>query len=229
MDLLFTGLKYLHILAGSLALLCGPIAMMNQNGGKLHRLSGKIYFYSMMIIVVSATVLAIRHEKWFLLMVAIFTLYIISTGYRSLKLKKIGRGQKAEQLDWLIWGLAVLAGLSLEFSGMYWCFGEGNSFGIVPMVFGFIVKDYQRFTRVSNDKLLWLKVHIGNMMGGYIATMTAFLVQNVHTDPAWIAWLAPTIVFVPVLSYTIRKFSLKQQKGGSILLEVNGKKEEVNL
>lgn len=46
-------------------------------------------------------------------------------------------------------------------------------------------------------------------MGVAHTALTAFLVQNVHTDPAFIVWIAPTILIAPLISITIRKF----QKG----------------
>jgi uncharacterized membrane protein len=52
-------LRWLHILSGSLALLAGPIAMFNQDGGKTHRLSGKIYVWSMYVIFITSTILSI--------------------------------------------------------------------------------------------------------------------------------------------------------------------------
>ena len=74
---LFTGILWIHIISGSLALIAGPIAMFNQDGGKLHRKSGIIYFYSMMVIFVSSIILSIVRENWFLFMVGIFSCYLV--------------------------------------------------------------------------------------------------------------------------------------------------------
>jgi len=43
--------------------------------------------------------------------------------------------------------------------------------------------------------------HLTNMLAGTIATVTAVLVVNVATNPAWIAWLTPTVVITPVIFY----------------------------
>lgn len=217
MENLFSIIKLLHIVTGSIALLAGPIAMYNQNGGKLHRVSGKLYFYSMFFIFVSSVYMSIVKENWFLFMVAIFTLYLISTGYRALYLKQLHKGQKPQKIDWVILWLGCIAGIGLMIWGTL-VIVNGNSFGVVALAFGFFLirgtrSDYKRFTVPPTEKNHWLFTHISGMIGGYIATITAFLVQNLHTDPAFIAWLLPTVVFTPVIIFTIRKF--KSKKGSS--------------
>jgi hypothetical protein len=37
------------------------------------------------------------------------------------------------------------------------------------------------------------------MLGATIAALTAFTVVNIHTHPAYIAWIAPTILVLPVM------------------------------
>jgi hypothetical protein len=48
-----------------------------------------------------------------------------------------------------------------------------------------------RITRIAN--------HLIRMMGATIAVITAFLVVNVHFDPGWVVWLAPTVVLTPLI------------------------------
>ena len=215
-NLAIESLRWIHIIAGSLALLTGPIAMMNQDGGKLHRRTGKIYFISMLVIFVTSIVLSVVRENWFLFMVGIFSCYLVTTAYRALALKMLHKGQKAALLDWVILVISGLAGLGLLGTGLWTWLINKNSFGIVPMVFGYIMtsgvmQDYKRFTIPPTEKNHWLLKHITGMMGGYIATLTAFLVQNVHTNPSFLAWLLPTIVIAPLIAYTVRKF--KRGKG----------------
>ena len=214
---LFTGILYTHIVAGGLALLVGPIAMFNQDGGKLHRKSGIIYFYSMMVIFVSSIILSIVRENWFLFMVGIFSCYLVLTGYRALKLKMLHRGQKAEKIDWFILIISLIAGRGLIAMGVWMFWSQGNSFGLVPFIFGGVMmsgvkEDYQRFTVPPTEKNHWLLKHIVGMMGGYIATLTAFLVQNVNTDPSFIAWLAPTVILTPVIIYSTNKIRKGKSK-----------------
>ncbi|MDX5346239.1 MAG: hypothetical protein LPK19_03245, partial [Hymenobacteraceae bacterium] len=51
--------------------------------------------------------------------------------------------------------------------------------------------------------------HISRMGGAFIATVTAFVVVNVHVEPAFIPWLLPTVVFTPLIAYHSRKIKLQ--------------------
>ena len=51
------------------------------------------------------------------------------------------------------------------------------------------------------------------MIGGYIATVTAFLVNVVQSNYPVLLWLSPTVILVPFLFYTARKFINKFNKG----------------
>ncbi|MCC6636763.1 MAG: DUF2306 domain-containing protein, partial [Ignavibacteriaceae bacterium] len=48
---------YLHIAAGFLALVVAPVAMVVKKGGNAHRLWGKIFFWSMTVVAISALVM----------------------------------------------------------------------------------------------------------------------------------------------------------------------------
>lgn len=218
--IIIDSLRWMHIIAGSLALLSGPVAMLNQDGGRLHRQSGKIYFWSMLVIFVTSIVLSVLRENWFLFMVGIFSCYLVLTGYRALSLKMLHKGQKATTFDWIILAFSVLAGAGLLLMGGWLILAKGNTFGLVPLAFGGVltsgvIGDYKRFTVPPKEKNHWLIKHIIGMMGGYIATITAFLVQNINLSPAFITWLLPSLIIAPFISYTVRKF--KKGKGKVVL------------
>ncbi|MGB3586464.1 MAG: hypothetical protein WBA23_07995, partial [Tunicatimonas sp.] len=52
----------------------------------------------------------------------------------------------------------------------------------------------------------WIRYHISRISGAYIATLTAFLVNNVRTDPEFIAWLLPTLIGLPLVSFLRRRY-----------------------
>jgi len=96
-----------------------------------------------------------------------------------------------------------------------------NNFGFVALVFGFfsiqfLIADVKRFIKKPTDKNHWLYLHIGGMVGGYIATSTAFLVNVVHSDYPVVLWLTPVAIFYPFLVYTTRKFKNKFNTGKQI-------------
>lgn len=209
-------IRWLHIVAGSFALLAGPVAMFNQNGGQTHRISGKIYFWSMVFIFASSIIMSLAKNNLFLFMIGIFSFYLVITAYRALHLKNLHKGQKAELFDWVVLWLSALAGTGLAVFGLYVVFMLKNSFGLVALVFGAVMlqgvkTDYRRFTVPPKEKNHWLLKHITGMMGGYIATFTAFLVNNWQSDPPFISWLLPTLVISPFITLTLKKF--KKGKG----------------
>src|SRR5437867_5998098 len=83
MDGLMTTLRYVHIAAGMLALFVAPGAMITVKGGRAHRRWGKIYFWAMATVALTAVLLAVWRPNYFLLMVAMFSFYLAFSGYRA--------------------------------------------------------------------------------------------------------------------------------------------------
>jgi hypothetical protein len=54
---------------------------------------------------------------------------------------------------------------------------------------------------VRRDPSARIAAHLGRMLGGTIAAVTAFTVVNVRIEPAFVVWLAPTVVLTPVIAY----------------------------
>ena len=83
----------LHILFGSLALIASVLAISNKKGKQAHRLFGKIYFWGMVGVFITAVPLAIFKLNVFLLLIAIFSFYLAFAGMRFAVNKK-GRDTK---------------------------------------------------------------------------------------------------------------------------------------
>jgi hypothetical protein len=77
---------------------------------------------------------------------------------------------------------------------------------------GFVIGDLSMLVKnptfQANDKS-WLIKHISMIGGAYIATLTAFLVTNVNFSPAWVIWLAPTIIGSILLARTSKEWRNK--------------------
>jgi uncharacterized membrane protein len=204
---------FLHIASGFTALLAGASAILTQKGGKNHLLSGKIYYWAMTGVAFSAVVLAIFKGITFLFLIAIFSYYMNFTGRRTLQLKQIGSGQQAEKIDWFVLAIASLSGVvmvSFAFLGYVPLPQAVGLFGLIMCFFA--LNDLWFLQGRNKDKKTWLYRHIGRMCGAYIATFTAFLVVNVHTNPAFIAWIAPTVIGTPVIAYYIVSYKKKFRK-----------------
>ena len=207
----------LHIIAGFSALTVGVVPFVVKKGGRLHNMTGKIFYYTMIFVAISAFALAIYRFSPFLLMVGILTLYSTVTGYRGLQLKR----QRATQGELRDWALLAFSGTALTFT--IWKtitqFGINNTGMLILIgVFGTLlmaqlISDIPIFSgrRVMKNKS-WIRYHISRISGAYIAALTAFLVNNVQTDPGFIAWLLPTIIGLPLVSILRRRYFAQRGK-----------------
>ena len=202
-----------HVIAGCIALLSGLGAFLLRNNTKKHRPFGKIYFWCMTIIFVTSLYVSFYKEIWFLLFVSVFSYYSCIVAFRSLKLKKLHLDQKPKAIDWFIEVMNVFFNTSFIIFGIL-IFKNHSDFSIICFVFAGLgltasYSSIKRFRGKIVHKNYWLIGHIGGMMGSYIGAFTAFLVNNngrwIHA-PEIIAWLGPTVVFVPFIFYETRKY-----------------------
>lgn len=209
-------LLIVHIASGFTALVTGGIASLTLKGGKGHRSSGRIYFWGMTGVFITATAIGLLKSLAFLFMVGFFSYYLVVRGYRALYLKGLGRSQKATGLDWFISGTALLFGIGLIGWSVYQ-YTQGSGFWPVPMVFGFIsagfaLADIKLYRKGPKTKQHWLTGHIASMGGGYIATWTAFVVTNVNFLPPVIVWLLPGAIGSFFIARSIRKYAKPKTK-----------------
>jgi uncharacterized membrane protein len=208
---LFKTLQLIHIAGGTTSLLLGIIVLSFKKGDKRHKWLGKIYFYAMLIASIVAIPMSYLHPNYFLFIVAIFTIYMLLTGYRYLSKKKI---QDVSYIDWLLTGSILVFGFAFIGFGIYHIVQQ-DYFGIVLLVFGticllFAKKDYENFKGKSDIKNYWLAGHIQRMMGSYIASTTAFLVVNNTVIPNIIAWLIPTFLIAPLITRWSKQHEIKK-------------------
>jgi hypothetical protein len=211
MQTLISLLLVVHVIGGFVALITGFVAIVTAKGGRRHRQAGRIYFWGMTVIFITAVVVGASRGKWFLFMVGFFSYYLVVRGYRILSLKKLGAGQKAGWLDWSIVSIAATFGASLvAWSLLSWPRG----LSIVALVFGIIclgfsARDIYLFVKGPKLKIHWLFGHITSMGAGYIATWTAFVVTNVKFLPPVVVWLAPAAIGTICIAFTVSKYKAK--------------------
>ena len=213
----------LHILAGFVALVVAPGAMVARKGGRWHRRWGKVYFWAMAAVALTAVVLAIRGSDLFLLLAAVFAFYLAFSGYRVLYRKRPHKGDRATLLDWTVTVLALAGSGALAAYGLSTLIA-GLSFGVVAVVFGglgllFAGLDVRSFVHLPADKNAWWFTHMGNMLGAYIATVSAFSATNLDFLPPVVRWLWPTVlggigIFVWT-GYYRAKFNRRKWEQGS--------------
>jgi uncharacterized membrane protein len=213
-------LLFLHICAGSIGLIAGSINLIRRKSGLRHRQIGRVFTYAMLIAGGTAISLAWINPNPFLVIVGLFTIYLVGTGYRYILLRSKQEPRKPEVLDlMLIVGMA-LAGIVFIVLGSIHLF-QGNLFGIVYLVFGsvgllFVRGDIINYRGRSAIFNYWQTAHLQRMIGGYIASLTAFLVVNYNffpnIIPGWLFWLLPSIILTPLIIIWSRKYGIVKEK-----------------
>jgi uncharacterized membrane protein len=200
----------IHIFSGVVALFVAPGAMLTRKGGLWHRRWGKVYFWAMALVALTAIVLSLLRPGLFLALVAVFSFYLAFTGYRVLYRKN--PRQAASLMDWSGTVLMLLGGAGLVGYGVYLLRASG--FGTVAIVFGSIglllaCADVRAFLRPPADKRAWWFTHMNRMMAAYIATVTAFSAVNFFFLPTLVRWLWPTLFGLVGISVWSRHYRKK--------------------
>lgn len=221
MEILVNNILYLHILVGSISLISGGIAIGSAKGKNWHRKSGKIYFYAMTCVFITGIIVAGFRYNTFLFLIAFLSYYSVFAGIRILQLKRIHKNQKPAWVDWFAGVLNALVNLAFLSYGVYLGINNGFDTGGALLSIGFglggLLISYTNlspFIKRPEKPYHWYLSHIGNMMGGYIATFTAFLstiVTRFDLMNPYLAFALPSIIGIPLLLYwqkrTEKKFN----------------------
>lgn len=221
MKLLLNTFLIIHIAAGVIALGVAPVAMIVEKGGEAHKKWGRVFFWAMTTIFITAIILSIYHWNLFLLMIAVFSYYSVVSAYRWLYLKKMHLGQRPKNIDWIALIITIVFNISFVAWGIYWVLNDGYGFfAYLAIGFGMgglLVAKGNLVKFLKNPpKNTWIYEHIGGMLGGYIATMTAFSSQVMNFLPGWMQWIWPTLIGVPMIVYWTRSYRSQLEKSKSI-------------
>ena len=195
----------IHILAGSVALVSAALAFSTEKGKKFHVLIGKAYFWSMVIIFLTALPMSIITGNVSLFLIAIFSFYLAFSGVRFAK----NRTGVPTRLDLIAVNFMFLSGVGMWILAIIFFIDNDSQF-ITLTVFGFLALflgygDFQTFKdQIAIGKERIAK-HLTNMMGATIAVVTAVLVVNPPTNPEWVWWILPTVLITPVIFWWNKK------------------------
>lgn len=172
---------------------------------------GRIYFWSLLTASLCAMPMCIIHPNLFLFIISIFTLYMLITALRYLRIRK---PEDARPIDYIFMTAMLLTGLVFMIWGSLLVIRSGN-FGIVLIVLGFFnmnfgIQDFKTFRGKSKYENFSLVRHLQRMAGSYICSATAFVVVNNTILPGVVAWLLPALFIVPLIVRWSRKFGLKR-------------------
>ena len=153
----------IHILAGTIALLCAALAVSSEKGKRLHVLSGRTYFWCMVTIFLTAIPMSFINGNIFLFLIAVFSFYLAFAGMRFARNRK----GLATTLDWIAVSLMVLSGLGMWILAAIY-FTKDNSQYIVLLVFGFLAVflgygDYKSHKNKTATRIEGIAKHLTNM------------------------------------------------------------------
>lgn len=200
-----------HVAGGTLALVAGPVAMAAPKGRTLHRASGRAYAIAMAGTAASALILAVATGNQFLLVIAVFSFFLVFNGWRALSQRRLHEGLGARWFDWLV------SGLTLAFSGGLLADGLAGRGDMTSLFFG-VVGSFlaMRELRILKGRMLpgaWLIRHVIGMSAGYIATVSAFAVNALTFLPRPVAFIAPTLIGTPIIAWVVTRLIAASRRG----------------
>ena len=204
METFFQLNRGLHIAAGFTGFFVAPVALALRKGGAGHRAWGRVFFWAMTVAGLTALVGAQRIHSAFLLLTAIFSLYMAGFGYRSVFLKRLAWDARVAAFDWAVAGV----GLAVFLGTVGYAFWAHN---VAVGVFGGIgamtaIRQLRGYANAGHwAKNQWLLNHISGFVAGYIAAVSAFSVTSLHFIPFPINFLWPTALGVPVIVWWHRR------------------------
>ena len=201
-----------------MAFFVAPVALISAKGGLTHRRWGKVYFWAMVGVAVSAIVLAIHQPNYFLACVSVFSFYLAFRGYRALAMKPTTKERGGpKSLDWIGLVLALIGSTALLVLGIMQPSRVWVVLGPVAVTFGAVglflgLTDLYQFLFPPRDKMNWWYSHMTGMTASYIAAVTAFSVTNFRFMPVVARWLWPIVIGTPLLALWVRYYKKKFRK-----------------
>jgi len=215
--MLYNSILVAHVAAGLSALILGLFAILSQKGGKLHKATGKWFVYCMVFVGVSSIALTYIKPNSFFFSIAIFTLFLVYAGVISLKFYRSDASFLPSWKEKIALWLFLVFSVYMWGKPVYIMLHNGKVGLSVSFIFGIIMffSIIDLLKKINNNKFFtthkkaWLLAHIGNISGAYIATLTAFLVNNIQLEMWWLVWLSPTVIGGVFIAYYTRKWRTK--------------------
>jgi uncharacterized membrane protein len=158
---------WLHILAGAIALGAGLGAIATTKGGHRHNQAGKTYVVAMAAVVLTAFPLSVWADNWFLFAIAIFSGYLVASGYRVILRRRAGLTAPTRS-DYALQGGMLAVGGVMVLGGGYGTVTDVMDLGAVLVVFGLIgsglaLRELQHFRRPPKARSPWFILSVGRV------------------------------------------------------------------
>ena len=191
----------MHIAAGFAALITAAVAAATRKGDRAHVYAGRVFVIAMAVVFLTALPMTAIRPNLFLALVAVFSFYLALTGW----LRARNRSGQPTPVEWIAAGAMLLTAVAMVIRGIV-VLASGHSMGTVLLAFGGIggwlaASDLTSLRGRHYTGTARIVAHLTRMMSGTIAAVTAFTVVNVRFEPAFVVWLAPTVLLTPVIVY----------------------------
>jgi uncharacterized membrane protein len=163
-----------HVAAGSLALLCGVVALLTPKGGSRHRQAGRIFLYFLAVVVMTGLFgVFIFKRNVFLLVITLLSGYLGYSGFRIIKL----RNNRPYVVDLVAATITLVAALYflyyLSRIGTMWSpVVIYSTVGYLFLVIAYDVGRYLIPARYYRNG--WLYEHIVKMVSAFSGLLSAF-------------------------------------------------------
>ncbi|GGG47759.1 hypothetical protein [Bizionia arctica] len=208
-----------HVIAGSIALLLGFIALFTKKGEKWHTTSGNYFLFFLILEVLTGLIgVFIFKRNTFLLIITVLSAYYGFSGYRILKTKT--NSPKIIDITVAIVSLISVSYFLYYFKsmGMYW--SPVIVYSTVGALLLIITYDFLRYLIPKKTyKNMWLYEHIFKMIGAFTALLSAFsgtVFENYQPYSQFLPSVFGTLLQIGFIVYYVRKFkrSRKQRLKG---------------
>lgn len=181
---------WLHIATGAGALLLGVFNLLfTRKGARLHVLTGRMFWYSMLAMAITGVVVAIERPKAGFVLIGVLSMYLVNTGRNALR--RPGGTVNADSRFWFAVATGcLLAGMAL---GSYaltrggWLFGSPAAlyFGAAFDAAIFVVLDWRLIRAGSATGTKRIVDHLWRMIAALLFAMFALFIANPSVFPGW--------------------------------------------
>ena len=189
-------LTLLHVFFTIIALVSGLIAIIsNPKGGKVHKKSGRYYYYSYIGVILFGFLMLSIKFKIFFFALTLFGTYLIVAGNHYAR-----KSEKIAAKNWWILSLlivtvfvylvdAVFVFYNLEQFGFGWTTVR-LTFGVIALATLIIELSIKR------NRIL---LHATTMLLSFIPLINGLLARVSPSEYIWVTWILGYVVFIPLI------------------------------
>lgn len=218
---------FIHIAAGSLALITFWTAGLMKKGTPVHRRVGQIYLLAMVAVIVTGIPLVLSLIERGQQVGALFLTYLLVlvgnstwSSWRAVR-DRTDRAAYFGGMHWFIVGLTAVTGMMMIALGVQVGSPLLQVFGGVGVIGGIV--SWRSWKRAPSDPKWWLKEHYSAMIGNGVATHIAFFAIGLRNalpflDPQvqqMLAWFTPLAGSLIASWWLNRKYAAQGRASGA--------------